>query len=304
MTQRRAGSYLEVVPRPRPVRQAAHCPLLGLFLSHHALPPIKSYYYVDQKLNWTDAQQHCREQNGDLATVDNVADLQHLQESRTGFNYDDDFMWIGLYDDRTRWKWSLGDQDYKIGQNYGTWYGPDPDFWNNKENCTGTTPSGSWFDTSCYSLKGAVCFDDEESNYILVQNTMTWYEALQYCRSHYTDLASVRNAAENGKVLALNPQSSWIGLHRHPWSDWSDGRSFIDQECGYWYNFACQRKPKQRSIFKLKISSEADMTDPVVGQQILELLHAKLAEVGVTGANISWVLKDGQVFHKDQPSET
>ncbi|CAL8386359.1 unnamed protein product [Boreogadus saida] len=29
MTQRRAGSYLEVVPRPRPVRQAAHCPLLA-----------------------------------------------------------------------------------------------------------------------------------------------------------------------------------------------------------------------------------------------------------------------------------
>ncbi|CAL8405294.1 unnamed protein product [Arctogadus glacialis] len=200
--------------------------LSGLFLGHHALPPIKSYYYEDQKLSWTDAQQHCRELNEDLATVDNVADLQHLQESRTGFNYDDDFMWIGLYDDRTRWKWSLGDQDYKIGQNYGTWY-------------------------------------DEESNYILVQNTMTWYEALQYCRSHYTDLAIVPNAAENGKG-----------------------------------------KQKQQSTFKIKISSEADMTDPEVGRQILEQLHAKLAEVGVTGTNISWVLKDGQVFHKDQPSET
>ena len=133
----------------------------GLFLGHHALPPIKSYYYVDQKLSWTDAQQHCRERNADLATVDNVADLQHLQESRTGFNYDDDFMWIGLYDDRTRWKWSLGDQDYKIGQNYGTWYGSDPNFFNNEENCTGTTPSGSWFDNSCNNLRGAVCFDGE-----------------------------------------------------------------------------------------------------------------------------------------------
>uniref|UniRef100_A0A8C5AP47 C-type lectin domain-containing protein n=1 Tax=Gadus morhua TaxID=8049 RepID=A0A8C5AP47_GADMO len=197
--------------------------LSGLFLGHHALPPIKSYYYVDQKLSWTDAQQHCREQNGDLATVDNVADLQHLQESRTGFIYDDDFIWIGLYDDRTRWKWSLGDQDYKVGQNYGTWSGTDPDFWNNEENCTGLSSTGIWFDISCYSLYGAVCFDDEESNYILVQNPMTWYEALQYCRSHYTDLAIVRNAAENGKLLALNPQSSWIGLHRHPWSHWSDG---------------------------------------------------------------------------------
>uniref|UniRef100_A0A8C4ZZG2 C-type lectin domain-containing protein n=1 Tax=Gadus morhua TaxID=8049 RepID=A0A8C4ZZG2_GADMO len=93
---------------------------------------------------WTDAQQHCREQNGDLATVDNVADLQHLQESRTGFNYDDDFMWIGLYDDRTRWKWSLGDQDYKV------------DFSGNEENCTTMYYNGSWMDKSCdarFSIK-------------------------------------------------------------------------------------------------------------------------------------------------------
>ncbi|CAL8386357.1 unnamed protein product [Boreogadus saida] len=38
MTQRRAGSYLEVVPRPRPVRQAAHCPLLdGASTSAHTV---------------------------------------------------------------------------------------------------------------------------------------------------------------------------------------------------------------------------------------------------------------------------
>ncbi|CAL8386365.1 unnamed protein product [Boreogadus saida] len=275
-----------------------------LFLSHHALPPIKSYYYEDQKLSWTDAQQHCRERNGDLATVDNVADLQHLQESRTGFNYDDDFMWIGLYDDRTRWKWSLGDQDYKFGQNYGRWNGLNPLFTENKENCTALLASGNWYDLLCSQQRHAVCFDDEEPNYILVQNKMTWYEALQFCRSHYTDLAIVPNATENDKISALSTQHKWIGLHRYPWSLWSDGRHFFDEECGLLYNFACQILQKKRSTFKLKISSEADMRDPEVERQILEQLHAKLAEVGVTGANISWVLKDGQVFHKDQPSET
>ena len=133
----------------------------GLFLGHHALPPIKSYYYVDQKLSWTDAQQHCREQNGDLATVDNVADLQHLQESRTGFIYDDDFIWIGLYDDRTRWKWSLGDQDYKFGQNYGRWNGLNPLFKENKDNCTALLASGNWYDLLCSHQRHAVCFDGE-----------------------------------------------------------------------------------------------------------------------------------------------
>ena len=122
----------------------------GLFLGRHALTPIKSYFYMDQKLSWADAQQHCRDLNGDLATVDHVADLQHLQESRSGFNYDNDFMWIGLYDDRTRWKWTLGDQDYKIGQNYGTWEGMIPEIFYNKGNCSAMLHTGNWFDTQMY----------------------------------------------------------------------------------------------------------------------------------------------------------
>ena len=142
----------------------------GLFLGHHALPPIKSYYYVDQKLNWTDAQQHCRERNGDLATVDDVADLQHLQESRTGFNYDNDFLWIGLYDDRTRWKWSLGDQDYKVGQDYGQWRNRKPDFHYCEENCTHFIYTGDWDDVRCDELNSAVCYDGAVQlyNYVLV----------------------------------------------------------------------------------------------------------------------------------------
>ena len=129
---------------------------------------------------------------------------------------------------------------------------------------------------------------------------MTWYDALQYCRSHYTDLASVRNASEGSEVLALIQQDAWIGLHRYLWSQWSDGSSatflnwgpdepnslrgpvaprcvkmsvtsgsFFDEECGLLYNFACQGKPK-RSAFKIRISSKADMTDPEVERQILD----------------------------------
>lgn len=141
---------------------------------------------------------------------------------------------------------------------------------------------------------------DEDPHYILVEKELTWYDALQYCRSHYTDLAIVHNAAEGRKVLELLPHYAWIGLHRYPWSHWSDGSratflnwgpgepnsdegpiaprcakmsvtsgSFLDEECGLLYNFACQRKPT-RSTFKIKISSEVDMTDPEVERQILE----------------------------------
>ncbi|CAL8242372.1 unnamed protein product [Merluccius merluccius] len=173
--------------------------LSGHLLGYHASPPAsKTYYYVDQKLGWAHAQQHCREHFEDLATVDNVEELQRLQESRNGFEYDNNFMWIGLYDDRTSWQWSLGNQNYKYGQDYGIWLSGNPDFWDCKENCTITS--------------------------------------------------------------------------------------------------------KRRSNFKLKISSDVNMTDPEVARQIMDQLYVTLAQEGVK--NISWVLKDGQVFHKDQPRET
>ena len=52
---------------------------------------------------------------------------------------------------------------------------------------------------------------------------MTWYDARQYCQSHYTELASVSDVTENTKIFALLESDAWIGLHRHPWSHWSDG---------------------------------------------------------------------------------
>ncbi|CAL8364285.1 unnamed protein product [Lota lota] len=55
-------------------------------------------------------QQHCTEGFDDLATIDNQEELEWLQESKNGFDYDVDAMWIGLHDDLTRWQWSHGNQ--------------------------------------------------------------------------------------------------------------------------------------------------------------------------------------------------
>ncbi|KAK0150282.1 Macrophage mannose receptor 1 [Merluccius polli] len=305
--------------------------LSGHLLGYHASPPVsKTYYYVDQKLGWAHAQQHCREHFEDLATVDNVEELQRLQESRNGFEYDNNFMWIGLYDDRTSWQWSLGNQNYKYGQHYGIWLSGNPDFWDCKENCTVMTSwDGKWSDSKCNELHSALCVNDE-GNYIIVQEKMNWEKAQQYCQSSYVDLANAHDATENSKLFALVGNTAWIGLHRYPWSHWSDGSratlwnwrlgepnsfggpigprcvtmevtsgDFLDNSCDLMHNFACQITSKRRSNFKLKISSDADMTDPEVARQIMDQLYVKLAQEGVTG-KISWVLKDGQVFHKDQ----
>lgn len=58
---------------------------------------------------------------------------------------------------------------------------------------------------------------------------MDWFSAQTYCRNNYTDLAIVRNDAENQRVKSFETNGlwPWIGLHRDltfNWSDWSSAR--------------------------------------------------------------------------------
>lgn len=51
----------------------------------------------------------------------------------------------------------------------------------------------------------------------------TWSEAQTYCRKHHTDLASVRNDAENQAIQKVAPADTKaaIGLSRNAWIWWS-----------------------------------------------------------------------------------
>lgn len=51
--------------------------------------------------------------------------------------------------------------------------------------------------------------------FIFVEQEMSWFDAVLYCRKLYTDLASVRNREENQEIQQLAKNSSvWIGLFR------------------------------------------------------------------------------------------
>uniref|UniRef100_A0A667X1K7 C-type lectin domain-containing protein n=1 Tax=Myripristis murdjan TaxID=586833 RepID=A0A667X1K7_9TELE len=60
------------------------------------------------------------------------------------------------------------------------------------------------------------------SRWILVNERKNWSAAQSHCRQSYTDLASVRNLAENEEIRGLISYHSWIGLFRDGWK-WSDG---------------------------------------------------------------------------------
>jgi hypothetical protein len=89
---------------------------------------------------------------------------------------------------------------------------------------------------------------DDEVDYVGVSDMRTWPEALQYCRTHYHDLASIHTAAQNTKAVKACRSARtdkdnadlgfcWIGLHadiakpdgRFRWSDASRTSVGIDE---------------------------------------------------------------------------
>uniref|UniRef100_A0A3Q3BP78 C-type lectin domain-containing protein n=1 Tax=Kryptolebias marmoratus TaxID=37003 RepID=A0A3Q3BP78_KRYMA len=67
-------------------------------------------------------------------------------------------------------------------------------------------------------------FSGPNVTFVIISTLMNWTEAQRYCREHHTDLASVRNEAENLKVKELITGINWIGLYRDTWK-WVDGSS-------------------------------------------------------------------------------
>ncbi|KAF3833580.1 hypothetical protein F7725_024784 [Dissostichus mawsoni] len=209
----------------------------------------------------------------------------------------------GVSDLKLRWTQTDGRTFHKARQTN------EPNNKHTTEGCTVMTTAGRWQDYRCWLTVPSVCYNEPgPTKYILVETLKTWHEAMAYCRSKYTDLASVRNLSENNQISSLLSGYSWIGLHRKTWPYWSDKSPNIftkwatdnpvsttrtqlscasvsttsgkwhDIDCGTNRHFFCQSLPphQHEARFKLKFQSEADLNDPAVQQQILEQVHCML----------------------------
>ncbi|XP_063042973.1 C-type mannose receptor 2-like [Engraulis encrasicolus] len=159
---------------------------------------VKEFHVVKENKNWTAAQQYCREEFTDLATIDNKADIDEIksvmQDAGVVKRWE---AWIGLR--QGRWQWSLADE--------GSSRENEAEFW----NWANGEPQGSAETNSAQP-------------YVLVEDKKTWAEAKRYCRENHTDLASVRNQEENSKIEDLigGHFCPWMGLSRDALG-WSDG---------------------------------------------------------------------------------
>ncbi|KAJ3585065.1 hypothetical protein NHX12_013787 [Muraenolepis orangiensis] len=178
---------------------------------------MNKYILVTTPMTWQDAQEYCRQTYGDLATVDNMDDLNQLVDLGGGV-----LTWIGLHDFNwesmdlypNSWRWSTQTRSQTGYMNFAS--GPS-----SAKTYHHVTQTLSWESAKSYCrthYTDLAKIENQAEN----QQTLSWESAKSYCRTHYTDLAKIENQAENQQVSSLVTTSSWIGLPRVPWT-WSDG---------------------------------------------------------------------------------
>ncbi|XP_056603681.1 C-type mannose receptor 2-like [Triplophysa dalaica] len=185
----------------------------------------RRYHYINMKMNWTEAQKYCRENYTDLATVNNINDMNELKKTVNKTVNNIQKVWIGLKRTNVfKWKWSLGDPVKYL--NWETQPSTDTN------NCA-VMRNGKWRQQKCDDKLGFICYNDSSKSYIINTSTTTWSEAQSFCRQYHTDLISVRNQTDNQLIhnIINDPHTSvWIGLFNDSW-EWSDN---TDSAFRYW----------------------------------------------------------------------
>ncbi|XP_073715845.1 secretory phospholipase A2 receptor-like [Misgurnus anguillicaudatus] len=191
----------------------------------------RRYHHININMTWTEAQRYCRENYTDLATVNNMNDMNEMMNKVKNSDVkkkknNDVSVWIGLKNTSVyKWKWSMGHT-----VNYRNWDDEHP----HDENKCAYMKDGKWHHKDCNEKLRFICYNESSKDYIYNKTKTTWREAQSSCRENHTDLTSVRNETENDEIQKIinnnNDDEVWIGLFSDSW-EWSDNS---DSTFRYW----------------------------------------------------------------------
>lgn len=197
--------------------------IMGLYGLTYCL--VRQHFYVNHLLTWHEAQQYCRLRYDDLSTVTAYEEINSLPgtvppscpNNTDYYKVCQAGKWIGIYTDSNNLaKWSGGNHEpfcspavrtakYATGKCGTVWKAipaclPVPCAWN----------------LSFYCMK--------EFDVILVEQKMTWEEALDYCRNNYIDLVSLTSEIWMKEAVKIG----WAAQTAHVWT----GLRFLN---GHWF---------------------------------------------------------------------
>uniref|UniRef100_A0A4W3IDL3 C-type lectin domain-containing protein n=1 Tax=Callorhinchus milii TaxID=7868 RepID=A0A4W3IDL3_CALMI len=184
------------------------------------------YYPIKQLKNWTEARDYCRGQYTDLVSIRSAQEANRTSQLIVS----DRTHWIGLFSKKgsaATWTWTDGED-----VNYTHWKYMEPNDYLKSDICVAVN-NGRWFDDYCNRTYQFMCYKGKigkrDREYHPILQTKNWTQAWDFCRSHYTDLISIRDPEENKAIFELIDRSMpfWIGMYNHKGSDqhwmWTNG---------------------------------------------------------------------------------
>ncbi|XP_047246063.1 secretory phospholipase A2 receptor-like [Girardinichthys multiradiatus] len=182
----------------------------GILLFSLAANRLRRFNPSESKLNWTEAGNKCIGEGGSLLSLNDEEDvsmihrfLENTSEIRK--------VWLGLEQKNTSIPtWSNGDKfifDESTTEKQG------------KQLCE-AIQNGTWKGFNCSEKKAFMC--QKGNNYSLVAIEKNWCQAMQHCKTHYTNLASINDAQQNEELRNKSEgKSFWIGLQydKFQWMD-------------------------------------------------------------------------------------